>query len=290
MSSPPAPTPPWYARGGPRGTLHLIAREDLAWLLPVVLITTVTHAMNRLRQEGVSGSTEDLVRVAERALAGQGPLSKVDFAARLSALGCPAKGQGIVYMAYLAALHGLAVLGPDRANKPTYVHAADWLGAPVVFEKDRDRSLAELARRYLRAHAPAGPEDLAAWAKIPLRDASRAFSLAADDLVAAGPMWTLRSAAPRPRPTGVVLVPAFDEYLLGWRDRGFALPAEYAKRITPGGGIIHPAVLDDGVVVGTWRGRGEAELFQTTDAPASAVRAEASAVRAEAEDVARFLS
>jgi Winged helix DNA-binding domain len=263
---------------GPRGTLHLIAPDDLAWLLPLTVATSVTQAMTRLRQEGVTGSTEDLVRIAGRALAGRGPLTKAAFAARLATLGCPATGQGIVYMAYLAALHGLAVLGPDQGNKPTYVHTADWLGAPLAFEQDRDRGLAELARRYLRAHAPAAPEDLAAWAKVPMRDATKAFSLAADDLVAKGPLWTLRRSAARAVTTGVVLVPAFDEYLLGWKDRSFALPAEYAKRIAPGGGIIHPAILDDGVVIGTWRRTGT-EPFQDTDAEA---------LRRETQDLVRF--
>ena len=34
----------------------------------------------------------------------------------------------MVFLAFLAAIHGAAVLGPDRGGKPTYVHSGDWLG------------------------------------------------------------------------------------------------------------------------------------------------------------------
>ena len=47
--------------------------------------------------------------------------------------------------------------------------------APV----DREKALRELGRRYLAAHAPAGPEDLARWAGIGLRDARAALRDAA---------------------------------------------------------------------------------------------------------------
>ena len=53
-----------------------------------------------------------------------------------------------------------------------------------------------------------------------------------------------------------MLIPAFDELLLGWRDRSPTVPAEHAKRVHPGGGILRAVVLEDGVAVGTWSRRG----------------------------------
>ena len=270
---------------GPRGTLHLIAREDLGWLTSLVRRTSVTHVMTRLRQEGITGEVADLLSATEVALAGQGPLTKAQVGTRLARRGVDAHGQAIVYLAFLACLHGRAVLGPDAGNKPTYVHAADWLGDVIRPERDADRALAELARRYLVARGPAGPEDLAAWTKLPLRDARSAFRLAADDLreveTSTGPMWCLRRPAPG-RAAPLRLLPAFDEYLLSWRDRGLVLPERYAKRVCPGGGVIRPVVVVDGTVVGTWRqGTGAVELFG--DAPAGALRRETA-------DAARFLA
>ena len=77
------------------------------------------------------------------------------------------------------------------------------------------------------------------------------------------------------------LLPAFDPYLLGWKDRSFAVPAEHARRVHPGGGVLRAVATIDGLVVGTWRARRRVELE-----PFGPI--EETAFRAEIEDVARF--
>jgi hypothetical protein len=276
----------------PRGTLHLVATEDLGWLTSLLGPQWINAAMRRLGQEGVPGTTDELVRVTERALAGQGPLTKVQLGDRLATLGVRAAGQGLVHLAFLAAAHGVAVLGPDMGNKPTYVHAADWLGQVVRFEPDRDRSLAELARRYLRAHAPAGPADLAFWSGLSLGDARKGWSGIADELTevthAGRPLWLPRRGGPKPVDVKVSLLAAFDEHLLGWRDRELILDPAYTRRVLPGGGILRASVLADGRIVGTWRvktgviktGVVETEVAEQVDKAALGV---------EVDDVVRFL-
>ncbi|TKK78739.1 winged helix DNA-binding domain-containing protein [Herbidospora galbida] len=211
---------------GPRGTLHLIAADDLPWLLSLTRPSTSTIA-RRLAQLGVTG--DDLAGRVEKATFGQGPLTKAELGERLRV-----EGQAIIHLAALAAERGRLVLGPDRGGKATYVHAADWLGAPIAFEPDRDRALRELGSRYARAHSPATPEDLAHWSGVSLKDARRAHH----DVPEKEP-WE-----------GTRLLPAFDEFLLGWKERApMTVPT---ATIAPGGGIIRPAVVKDGVIVGTW--------------------------------------
>jgi hypothetical protein len=268
---------------GPRGTIHLIARDDVAWLTALLLPGYLGQARRRLAQEGVQGPMEHLLDVTRRALAGQGPLTKAELGERLGRLGTKAHGQGIVYLAFLAAIHGYAVLGPDRAGKPTYVHSGDWLD-PRPATVDRDRALAELAVRYLRAHAPAGPEDLAAWSGLAVGECRTAFSLAGDDIRAVpdSPLWRLLGRSAKASPVPLVLLPGYDEYLLGWRDREPVLSKAHAKAVIPGGGVIRPVVVVDGRVVGTWRlNPVRADLFDDAD-PDRLAR--------EADDIARFLN
>src|SRR5207248_674839 len=68
---------------------------------------------------------------------------------------------------------------------------------------------------------------------------------------AAIPGRLARRAAADPPP--VRLVPSYDPYLLGYRSRALAVPDAYAKRIHPGGGLLHPALLAGGQAAGTWR-------------------------------------
>ncbi|GAA0432648.1 hypothetical protein Acor_06500 [Acrocarpospora corrugata] len=220
---------------GPRGTLHLIAADDLPWLLSLVR-PGVQNAMRRLRQLGIEGQTpEQLVDRVDLAIRDQGPLTKVELATRLN---ISAPDQTVIHLAALAAEKGLLVLGPDRGGKATYVHTADWLGAPLTFEPDRDKALAELATRYSRAHAPADPQDLAAWSGVSLGDARRGWSLAQP------------SPTHQPFPDPVRLLPAFDEYLLGWHSRAGQLSD--VRAVHPGGGIIRPTIIMDAQVTGTW--------------------------------------
>ncbi|WP_160150215.1 winged helix DNA-binding domain-containing protein [Nonomuraea solani] len=232
----------WHAREivrtwGPRGALHFVHADDLPWMH--TLTSSATTALRRLGEEGVTG--DDLLALIAGALEGQGPLTKADLEERLAGR---ARGQGVVHLVALAAHHGLAVLGPPRAGKPTYVHTADWLGAPIVPEPDRERALRELATRYRAAHHPAAPEDLAAWSGLALGESRTA--------------WALSSAQPPPPQEAPVvrLAPAFDEYLMGWRSRDPILPAEHARKVFPGGGILRPVVLVDGTIKGTWGRKG----------------------------------
>ena len=74
--------------------------------------------------------------------------------------------------------------------------------------------------------------------------------------------------------TRALLLPGFDEYLLGYRDRSAVLAPEHADRIVPGGnGLFRPTIVVDGQVVGTWRRTARAgeilvvpELFGLPDA------------------------
>ena len=140
-------------------------------------------------------------------------------------------GRRIAHLVHRAALRGRVALTPDRV----FVSLA--LPAPG----SRDAALDELARRYFACHAGATADDLAYWSGLPARDVREP----ADDALGSGPV---------PR----VLLPAFDELLLGWRDRTPTVPAAHARKVHPGGGILRPVVLEDGVAVGTWSARGVA--------------------------------
>jgi hypothetical protein len=239
-----------------RGTLHLIAAEDYGWLQPLVIEPRIANAHRRLKEEGVpADQPAKAVRLIARMLEREGPLSRSEIADRLRRQGIRTEGQAIAHLVWLAAAQRVICFGPDRAGEQCFVLVRDWLGEQRPM--DRDAALAELAVRYLTAHAPAMPADLAFWSGLRLSDAKRAWIAIKDRLVTVeterGIRWVLRSHG-RPAPGGLVrLLPAFDEYLLGWRDRDIVASAEEWSRVNRGGGWLHPVVLHDGRIVATWR-------------------------------------
>jgi hypothetical protein len=274
-----------------RGTLHLVGREDHAWLLALTAPGREAAARRRLHQLGLTpGATDRAVATIAAALAEEGPLPRAALRDRLAARGLPTEGQATPHLLAAVVRRGVAVLGPVRDGEPAYALTRDWLGPPPP-APDRAAALAELARRWLAGHGPATDADLAAWAGLPLRDARAGLRAIGGELVELGGGLldlAVRAASPAagapPR-----LLPAFDPYLLGWRDRAFAVPPEHAARVHPGGGILRAVATTGGRILGTWSARRrDGRVHVTLEPFAPLPERTARALAADARDIARF--
>jgi hypothetical protein len=246
-----------------RGTLHLVHRDDHPWLLALTAPGRTVANDRRLRQEGVPPDDADrAVSIVADAATSEGSLTRAELAQRIAAAGIRTEGQATPHLLMRAALRGVAVMDARRR----FVAA----GPPAAV--DRDRALAELARRYLAAHAPATDRDLAAWSGLPLRDARAGLRA-----LVAPPTPRAAPAPPAAEPVPPRLLGAFDPYLLGWRDRGFAVPDQLTRTVHPGGGMVRAAATVDGIVVSDWDGaderfaaeRADVERFLSHAPPAS---------------------
>jgi hypothetical protein len=263
-----------------RGTLHLVAAEDARGLVALLGPVALARGRRRREQMGVLPATTDAVRAA----VADGPRTRHEIAAHVRAAGhrLADDPQAPIHLVMSAAASGHVIEAAWRGGEPTYALTGDWLGRPGPLP-DRETALAELARRHARAHPPAGPDDLAAWSGLPLRDARRAFAAIAPELEEVELLGRRAWVPPRlePAPPEVRLLPAFDGILLGHRDRALIVRPEHARAVLPGGGILRPTVLADGRVEGTWRfERGTPEVMPF-DPPGPDVEAEVA-------DVLRF--
>jgi Winged helix DNA-binding domain len=269
-----------------RGTLHLVKSEDYGWLH--LLLTPPVRAANarRLGQTGVAPVVAERgVQTIERSLAAEGPLTRAQLAQRVAAAGVPTAGQALVHLLMLATLRGIAIRGPMIGRQHAYVLVRDWLG-PQPPPVDRDRALAELARRYLAGHGPAGDRDLAKWAGLPLRDARAGLAAIAPELEdrADGLLELRRPFGGEDATASPRLLGAFDPVLLGWTSRAPITDGHDPAVIS--GGVFRPFALVGGRAVATWwiTGR-EVELEPFVELS----DVDAGALRADGEDVVRYL-
>jgi hypothetical protein len=275
-----------------RGTIHLLHAEDATWMLPLFEPGIAEWSRRRLGQLGMNeGTVERALTEVRRALEADGPLSRPELTARLQAKGIELDQATRLHVFSLAVTGGNACFGPDVAGNATLVRRGDWLGDPSPH--DREAALSDLARRYFAAFAPATEADFAGWAGLPLRDIRIGLAGVASELtevrVGDTPAWRPRSGAPRPRKGVVRLLPAWDTYLMGHRDRDFIASPERWRRVFPGGGILRPAILLDGVAVGTWSSKRSGRQLKAEIDPFDELEAAtATAVEAEIADVARF--
>jgi hypothetical protein len=267
-----------------RGTLHLVRSEDYAWLHPLLTPPQRTSSQTRLAQLGVDAARAARgVTVIERALSEEGPLTRLQLRDRLQAAGLPTDGQRLIHFLFAATLERVCVRGPMVGREHAYVLVRDWLPGPARF--DRDRALAELARRYLAGHAPASDGDLARWAGLPLRDARAGLKAIAGELRdGADGRFELASRPRMAAPPPPRLLGAFEPLLMGWRSRQDVLGAGEPAVVS--GGIFRSFVLARGRAVAVWRLNGRrVEIEPFSDAPA----ADSEALAGEAKAVKDFL-
>ena len=281
-----------------RGTLHLVAAEDYAWL--VALLGPLFDRPSKRRADlGLDpGRMDQGLDAVKSILGSHGPMTRAEIVEALARkdLVLDPRSQAPAHLLLHCGLNGLICEGPRRGSDVTWVLATDWLGQPPPAPGD---PWAELVRRYLAAYGPAGPQDLAAWSGVSLGVARRAFAAAGPDIeeVATdiGSLWRLKGSRVSPESApdaslAVRLLPEFDTYLFGYRRRDFAFSQTLESHLQRGGGWVHRSVVAEGRGVGAWSLERKGKQGGITVRPFEVIAdAERAVLQAEAEDVGRFL-
>ena len=266
-----------------RGTLHVVVAEDLAWMLPLGTPRPLAAAAQRRPGLGLTDETvERAGEVAREALAGGGRATRAELAARWKDAGLLDGAGHVAHTITVLAMRGLLTYGPfatsaESGARPSKAEQAlvlldEWVPAPR--RPGRDEALVAWARVYFTGHGPARPQDFARWTGLPAAevrtaiDGAREHLVVDDDGLLLDPATPARLAAAAD-PGAELLLPGFDEFVLGYGDRAHVLDPDHADRIVPGGnGMFRPTVVREGRVVGTWKWVGsgrnrrvERELF-----------------------------
>ena len=252
-----------------RGTLHLIPAEDARWMVALLGPIGLKKSARRIASWGSATCAGTCGRrwptARSPAASSPTPCGRAASASRITRRCRPGSP---------ASPPSRARSSRGRTRSSSLID--DWLGPAGAAPED---PVVELARRHAHAHPPSAPEDFAVWSGLPMREARRAYeSLELEEVEVLGrAAWVPRGL--EPAPPHVRLLPMFDSYLLGHRDRSLILAPEHDKAVRPGGGILAATLVVDGMVEGTWkleRGRPAVTPFGDFD------------YADEVEDVVRF--
>ena len=244
-----------------RGTLHLVAAEDIAAQLAFSGPRAIRGTNRRYQQLGLTEkarerSLTDIAEILER----DGAMTRAELAEQLETRDIPVAGQAIHHLVRHAALRGVICLGPERDGTLTFVPLNQWLPDYQPRADDED-ILPALARRYLAAYGPASSADFCRWTGASAKAAGAAFdAISAETVAVALPdgealmikeeLDTLdRDDSPR----GARFLPRYDNTLLAYDSRDFLVQRAYAKRAHPGGGLIRACVIIDGEAAANWK-------------------------------------
>ena len=191
--------------------------------------------------------------------------------------------------------------GPPRGTKATFVRPDEWIEG--WGDADGDAALRDLCRRFLRTYGPSRPASFREWFMPRLLDAGAAravFESLRDELeevdVEGCSAWVGAGDTAFPEPTAAVrLLPEYDAYVLGFREREQLVPDRAKALIAQGRGRYEgvtgsQVLLVDGIVAGTWSRRRRGRRIELAVTPARKLtRAQRAALVAEAERIGAFL-
>ncbi len=239
-----------------RGTLHFVPPADVRWMLKYLAQRTVQRASGRYRQLHLDPATfARSAGILEKRLAGGKYISRQAAYEILERNGISCKGQRGIHILGRLSQDSFLCLGPREGTSTTFVLLEEWI--PPARMPERDEAIAGLALKYFTSHGPATIADFAWWSGLTLTEARQALEHIERKLVGEnihGTRYWLSDEYDHRQQSDrqAHLLPAFDEFLVAYKDRSAAIKTERVKRMHPGGGIIHSTVVIGNQILGTW--------------------------------------
>jgi hypothetical protein len=264
-----------------RPTWHFVLPADIRWMLALTAprIKAFSAGMHR-KLELDSKTFTRAKKVLTKALTEHTHLTRNQILPLFQKAGIRTDDIRSSFLMMDAELDGLICSGPRVGKQFTY--ALMDARVPVATRLSPDEALAELAWRYFRSRGPATIYDFAWWSGLTIGHGKKAVDLLKDRLEhvvhngqaywsadaaatrlkaaatprpAAGIPRASRvlgagAAAPRVSDAGVILLPAFDEFTVAYKDRSDLLHSDHLSKSAFG---LKPVVLAQNRIQGIWR-------------------------------------
>ncbi len=240
-----------------RPTWHLISAEDIHWILE--LTAPQVKASMKFGNKTLE-ITEALFKktnaLLEKALAKGEHLTREELLSTLEKAKIPLDNNRSAHFLMEAELDGIICSGAVKNKKQTYALLSERVSKAKKIT--REEALAKLAHRYFSSHCPATLKDFIWWSGLSTTDAKTALEMVKSDFISEKIgeeiYWLSNSfSIPKSNPASVYLLPAFDEFIISYRDRTASLLLEHHKKAISDNGIFRPVIVANGQVIGLWK-------------------------------------
>jgi len=240
-----------------RPTWHFVSPDDIYWLLELSAKQIKSTMKSRNRQLEL---TDEVFKTSQeviiKALEGNHYLTRDELSEFLNAAGISNSDQRLPHILMEAEIDRVICSGPMKEKKQTYALLAERI--PTKKEISTDEALAILAKKYFTSHGPATVADFVWWSGLPVTDARKALEMNKSSLISetigTDTYWFSDSISiPTSPPDSVYLLPAFDEYLISYKNRNAAIAADHHAKAISNNGIFWPVIVVNGQISGLWK-------------------------------------
>ncbi|MFB6455112.1 winged helix DNA-binding domain-containing protein [Chitinophaga sp. Hz27] len=239
-----------------RGTLHIVTATDIRWMTNFVKdrIFRKFRTIERPLDIDESKYHSTIYPLLQKELKGGKQLMRTEIAALLESHNIPE-----VYSRYLllrASLEGIICHGPMRGKQYTFTLLDEWVPTKTIISPEEIPG--ELAKKYFLSHGPATIADFMTWAGITQKEAQIGLEAAKpllDSLVINNThyWYDKKLDASRHKIPEALLLPAFDEYYVAYKDRSHVLEDAHVRKVLTTNGIFFPIMVQEGQITGVWK-------------------------------------
>jgi hypothetical protein len=243
-----------------RPTWHFVTPADIRWMLE--LTAPRVHAANAYMYRKLELDDTIFRRsstVLEKTLQGGRQLPRTELASAFKKAGIDTNGLRLGYFMMYAELEGLICSGARRGRQFTYALLEERV--PPVKALKRAEGLAELTSRYFRSRGPATLQDFVWWSGLTMADAKQGMEMVKSDFV--GEVMTgqtywlassVSSAPSREKSPKAYLLPNYDEYFIGFKDRSaFGEVVRQSNLPENSPGLLAHVIILEGQTIGGWK-------------------------------------
>ncbi|HTA82087.1 MAG TPA: winged helix DNA-binding domain-containing protein [Bacteroidia bacterium] len=238
-----------------RPTWHFVAATDIRWMLELTAphVRTILNSNgNRLGlTEKVYGKSHDIII---KELIGGKQLTREELMAELKKNKIATNDLRALHIMMRAELDGIVCNGSRRGKQFTYALMDERV--PKAKRMDREEALTKLATRYFTSHGPATVYDFAWWSGLKMVDAKLAIELIRKSfdsrIINDKTYWFNDLGIKKKKTEGVHFLPAFDEYIISYKDRTTVMEPEMLKSAILKNAIFKPILVINGKVEGIW--------------------------------------
>ena len=240
-----------------RATWHFVVAEDLRWMLNLSADKIKKQLRTRHKQlELTEKDFSKSFRIISNMMKGGKHIAREEIVLRLKKEKFNITENRASFILLQAELEGIICKGMIADNNHAYTLMDTWV--PPHKEWTREQATAKLALKYFSSHGPATVQDFVWWSGLTVTEAKTALHNIKQKLtsisVASHTYWLSRQThLPSNHADAVYLLPAFDEFIIGYTDRTAALASQHVKRVVSSNGIFWPVVVVNGQVTGTWK-------------------------------------
>jgi hypothetical protein len=232
-----------------RPTWHFVSSDDICWLLDL----TAPHLRSSMKSRDKGLELNDTIlkksgSLITNALQGGQQLTRLEMIQILENSGIATKDNRGSHILFQAEIEGIICSGESKGNKQTYA----LLNNRVRESKklSREDALKKIAGKYFSSHGPATLKDFTWWSGLPVKDARNALEMAKPHLseeIIESSAYYYKESSEFPEKT-VCLLPAYDEYIISYKDRTASLSSLNHSRAVSINGLFRPMIVINGQV------------------------------------------